>query len=125
MPLSIYGLTVLFGVLMTVAQVFFRKAVMGARLFELLGPREIFWALAGLLFNPYLILGVLISLAGLALWLMVLSQNVTSILYPIAGGTFYLLMFAVSAYLFQESVSLWNLAGVMVILLGIALITAK
>lgn len=72
--------------------------------------------------NPYVILGLGIYVMGTVFWLTALSRVDLSYAYPFASIS-YVIMLLASWQLFDEYISLLRLAGSVVIILGVILIS--
>lgn len=72
--------------------------------------------------NPYVILGLGIYVMGTVFWLTALSRVDLSYAYPFASIS-YVIMLLASWQLFNENISLMRLAGSVVIILGVILIS--
>ena len=72
--------------------------------------------------NPFLIAGVMLYVASLALWLIVLSRAEVSAAYPMASVGF-LITAVVAHYTLGESVTLWRIGGILLICAGMFLVT--
>ena len=71
--------------------------------------------------NKYVILGLMLYGMGAAVWIVVLSRVPLSFAYPMLGLS-YVAVVLVSALFLQESVSLTRWAGVVLIVVGVALV---
>jgi len=76
----------------------------------------------GLARNWLVVVGVLGYLAGLAVYLVALSQAPLSVVYPVFASTF-IFVAVISFALLKEKVSALRVAGVLVIFLGIFLVS--
>ena len=106
-------------VLTALGQLMFRQGMMNinrihsqAGLWELIGQG---------LFNGYVLLGFLFFGTGALLWLAVLAKEEVSYAYPISGLG-YIVVLVGSYFLFQEQITLSRLAGMFLIILGVAFI---
>jgi drug/metabolite transporter (DMT)-like permease len=72
--------------------------------------------------NPYVIIGLIIYLAGTVFWLAALSQVDLSYAYPFASLS-YIVMLVASWGLFDEKISLMRLLGTLVVGIGVLLIS--
>lgn len=73
------------------------------------------------LFMPWLHLGALLYAASLALWLVVLSRIELSRAYPMVSLG-YLATFALGVLFFQETTDPAKIAGLLLIMAGVALL---
>jgi multidrug transporter EmrE-like cation transporter len=113
-----YALVVLGMVMNVGAQVALKFAVQGGGHLTLSEPR----ALLGLMFNPWLLGGLVLYAASVINWLVVLSRLDLGIAYPLMGAG-YILAFLAGVYWFKEPVSATRIAGIIVIILGVILLT--
>lgn len=72
--------------------------------------------------NPYIVLGMFCYVASVGSWLIVLSRSDVSYAYPMVSLG-YILTAIAGYYFFQEALSLSRIAGILVIMLGVYLIT--
>jgi len=75
-----------------------------------------------LMINPYLIMGLVCYVLSMVLWLGVLSRMEVSIAYPLTSIAFILTAIG-AAIFFGEHVSMIRIAGIVVIITGIYLIS--
>lgn len=83
----------------------------------LLHPAPLFAALL----NPYIIGGILAFVASMLLWLAAINGQQLSSVYPLAALG-YVIVTLVSALLFHDRITVWKIAGIMLIVLGVALL---
>jgi drug/metabolite transporter (DMT)-like permease len=69
---------------------------------------------------PFVVLGLAVYGAGTLLWILVVSKREISYLYPITALN-YVLIGVGGMLLFDEPVSLMRWAGILVVVLGVAL----
>jgi len=67
---------------------------------------------------PYIIIGLVAFFGSFILWLSVISRNEISYAYPMVSIS-YILILAVSAFWFNEAVTLVRVIGVLLICLGV------
>lgn len=72
--------------------------------------------------NPYVIIGLLIYVSGTVFWLAALSRVDLSFAYPFASLS-YIAMIVGGWLLFGERVDAWRIAGSLVIMTGVILIS--
>jgi drug/metabolite transporter (DMT)-like permease len=92
---------------------------MGALTLSLDGLGNIIWRLAT---NPFVITGLAIYVLSTLFWLVALSRVDLSFAYPFASMS-YIVMLVASLLLFRENVSLLRVAGSVVVMLGVLLIS--
>lgn len=107
--------------LSALAQVLLKKAVTVMPL-QLSSAVDVTLWLVSLLVNPFLIAGVMLYVASLALWLIVLSRAEVSVAYPMASVGF-LITAVIAHYTLGESVTLWRVGGILLICAGMFLVT--
>jgi drug/metabolite transporter (DMT)-like permease len=73
-------------------------------------------------FNPFIVLGMVCYVASVASWLVVLSRVDVSYAYPMVSLG-YILTAVAGYFLFHEGLSIVRIAGILVIMLGVYLIT--
>jgi multidrug transporter EmrE-like cation transporter len=75
------------------------------------------WAL-----NPYLIIGFIVYVIATFFFIYLLGRYELSYFYPLTAST-YVFAYLAGVYLFQEPATLSKIAGVLVIILGIIIIS--
>ncbi len=81
-----------------------------------------FWPVSlQILTNYHIILGILIYIVSLATWLLVLSRIDVGIAYPLSSLA-YIITAVAAYYLFDEHLSLVQIVGIIVILLGVYMV---
>lgn len=78
---------------------------------------EALWPVGG-----WVALGAALYIAGFLVWMVVLSRNELSVVYPIAVGATLALSSLAAVMLLGESLSLLRLTGIACIMLGVAVI---
>ena len=74
-----------------------------------------------LVFNPFLITGVLLHILALFTWLYVLKHAEVSYAYPFISMGFVVVLL-LSHLLFNESINIYRICGVALIIMGIFLV---
>lgn len=87
-----------------------------------LTPDQIFNVLWKIGANPYVIIGLFIYVCGTVFWLAALSRVDLSFAYPFASLS-YIAMIIGGWLLFSEKVDIWRIAGSLVIMTGVILIS--
>ncbi len=72
--------------------------------------------------NPYIIFGVFCYVLSLAVWLMVLSRVEVSYAYPITSLG-YIFTAIMGSYFMGENISLTRIAGILVIIAGVYIVS--
>jgi multidrug transporter EmrE-like cation transporter len=75
----------------------------------------------GLLFNPWIIAGLLCAVVAACAWILAMTRLPISVAYPLVALT-YPLVLAASWVIFGETLSPWRMVGVGLILAGVALL---
>lgn len=112
-----YALVAL-GVVLNVAAQVALKAASGGRQLSLADPQALFLALVG----PLGLLAMALYATSVVNWIVVLSRLDFSIAYPLMA-TSYILTFVLGMKVYHEPFSWVRLAGVLVIVCGVILIT--
>lgn len=73
--------------------------------------------------NPVVFLGVIFAGMGAFIWLIVLSRIDLSVALPILGGLGYLLLPLISVLLLGEHVTVLRLAGTILIVMGVIIVS--
>ena len=113
-----YGLVVLGMVMNVGAQVALKFAVQGGGSLSLSEPR----ALLALAINPWFLAGLVLYAASVVNWVVVLSRLDLGLAYPLMSAG-YILSFLAGVYWFHEPVSVTRIAGIVIIILGVILLT--
>ena len=105
----------------TAAQLMLKAAMnrVGEFSFSLANIFPIGWQLAT---NPFLIGGLAIYVVSVVVWLLVLSRVQVSAAYPLMSVGFIINAIA-AYYLLNEPLSLLRIAGIIVIIIGVYLVT--
>lgn len=116
-----YGLILLCMILNTAAQLLLKQtmASIGGFTFTMNNLIPIGIKVA---FNPYFIFGMSAYIFSLAFWLLVLSRLDVTIAYPLTSIAFIFTAIA-AAFFFHEPITMTRMAGIVVIIAGIYLIT--
>ena len=80
---------------------------------------NIFWRIGT---NPYVMIGLIIYVAGVVFWLGALSRVDLSYAYPFASMS-YVVMLIASWQLFNENITPLRLVGTLVICVGVLLVS--
>jgi len=108
--------------LASIAQIFFKKGVsgLGDVSFSLSG----FWHLVIKIFqNGWLIIGIFLFGVSFLIYLVALSRFQLNIIYPIFVSAGIILIAIFSWFLFKESLSLVQIAGIVIVIFGIFLLS--
>ena len=79
------------------------------------------WAAA--LSNPVFLLGAILGVISVPILIVAFSYGKASVLFPVGGGTGYIATLISAALLLGESITYLKLAGVVVIILGVSLLS--
>lgn len=75
-----------------------------------------------IILSPFIIAGIMLYVLSVAMWILVLSRVDASVAYPMASLGY--IITAISAYyVLNEHLSITQIAGIFVILVGVYLIT--
>lgn len=82
-------------------------------------------AFTKILFNPWILLGL--GMFGISFFFMAaaLSRTDLTVAYPFMSGVVYILLLFIGFFCFQEKVTILRVSGMILILLGITLLSAK
>jgi len=72
--------------------------------------------------EKYIIIGVFIALVAAFGWLNIISRKDLTLVFPISGGIFYILLFLFSWFFLGENITIWRIIGTIMILIGISII---
>ena len=102
------------------SQILLKKGMTSIDKFEI--TKSGLWSSAGdIITNWSIILGILVMVVSMASHLIVLSKVELSYAYPFLGLSFVLVALYGHFYL-EEAVTMWRMAGVLLIVSGVALI---
>ena len=76
------------------------------------------------LFDKFVILGIALYVLSTGIWLVVLSQEELSLVYPLVG-TGYVLTAVLAKFFFKEKLTMFRMLGIMTIIIGAYLIVSK
>lgn len=83
-----------------------------------------FKALMGLIFNPYIFIGLLIYIVATFIWLYVLSKGELSLVYPLQSLC-YVLAAVIGVLFFKEQIPFTRWIGIGLIVLGAFFVSLK
>lgn len=95
----------------------------GVRNFVMTDIKSLPSQLTYFVFNPYIILALLIYAVGFVVYLLLLSKMQVSALYPLMVASSFTLITMASFFVFSEAISVVKLMGLLSIVLGITLLT--
>lgn len=111
-------------VLAIIGQVLLKLGVQESKALDNITVSKLIQTYSKILFNPRIILGILLYVFSLFIWLYLLSKVELSFAYPFLGMTF-IIMAAVSQFVFGEKVSAFRWSGSLIIFLGIFVSSLK
>lgn len=122
--MQIYTLLIPTILIAAAAQIFFKKGVLalGTLDFSLFG---FFSLIPRVIQNAWLLAGMFLFGISFLLYLFVLSKSQLNIIYPIVVGTGIILITLASWSFFKEYLSLKQIMGVSIIILGIFLVLPR
>jgi len=104
-------------------QLLLKKGVMealnGAKLSFVAFTRD---HLFDIILSPYTLAGLGLSAIGLVCWLYVISTYEVSRALPILGGMGYIALFVLGRLVLDESTTVYNLLGILLLICGVALL---
>ncbi len=74
-----------------------------------------------ILLNPFVIAGLVSFFVSMLIWLYVLSRMELSLAYPFVALNYILILFG-SYFLFRETITVYKMIGVVVIIVGVYLV---
>lgn len=74
-----------------------------------------------ILLNPFVIAGLVSFFVSMLIWLYVLSRLELSLAYPFVALNYILILFG-SYFLFRETITVYKMIGVVVIMVGVYLV---
>ncbi|MFD0676224.1 MULTISPECIES: DMT family transporter [unclassified Paenibacillus] len=78
-----------------------------------------------LLVNYKLIIGTILYITSFLSWFVILSRNELSFIYPIIVGLGYICIILLSILFLKESITLYKMLGITLILIGVIIISLK
>lgn len=123
--LKIIFLIILTSLLTVISQIFLKKGFMGSGEIKIDNFSELVGSLSRLIQEKYFLVGAFFALMAAFIWLIIVSKKDLTIVFPIAGGIFYILLFLFSWLFLGENITLWKLLGTIIIFLGISMFFIK
>lgn len=119
--MNIFPLILLSVLINTAAQLLLKEGISRIGYFSY--TIENFWPIVSkIIVNPYIIAGMTCYVGSVGVWLMVLSRTEVSYAYPISSLGY--VFTALAGYLLlNESMSLSRIAGILIIMCGVFLVT--
>ncbi len=111
----VIAITTLSAFIVAVAQYIFKRSLGGFKF----NTKGIF----GVLSNKGVLLGIFIYFVSLGIYLTALSSGELSVVYPIFASSFIFVLI-ISAALLGEKINAFRITGVLLIVLGIALVAS-
>lgn len=85
-------------------------------------PTGVDWLIAALL-SPSVIAAIAVQGIGFIVWVVVVSRVKLGVAFAISGGSFYLLMAAVTWMLYGERLNPWQWGGIALISAGVIMVS--
>lgn len=85
----------------------------------------IFPFILNILQNVWILVGIFLFGISFFLWLFIISKIQLNVAYPVIFSCEVVLVTAASWFLFKEYLSLWQIFGIVFVMLGIFLLTTK
>lgn len=82
----------------------------------------IFYLIKNMVLNPYIVVGLFVSVISTLSWMYVLSKAELSFAYPFTSVTFPLVLL-LSALVFGESISLQRWIGIILLVVGLIFVS--
>ena len=114
-PLILFTVLTNFG-----SQILLKKGMTSISSFEISLPGVV-GAMGNILFNPYVFSGLVVMVISMGTHLVVLSKVDISFAYPFLGLSFVLVTLY-GHFVLHESVNIWRIAGVVLIVSGVSLV---
>lgn len=105
-----------------VGQILFKKSTNALESHSLRGVGAHFRFLREVLLKPLIWIGFLSMALGLVVWLIALAQGDLSLVFPLGSSQYILILFLAHIFL-GEKIDKMKLAGTVLVILGIVLIT--
>ncbi len=86
---------------------------------------NIFGVILHILKNFYIMSGLFCLGLSFLLWIFIVSKKQLNIVYPISSSLTIVLVVIFSWFLFSENLSLWQISGILLVILGIFLLSFK
>lgn len=86
--------------------------------------KEIFLMVIKNLFNPYVVSSIFVFLIGALAWVLVIQKIKLSVAYPFMSLS-YVLIFLASYFLFRESINIYQVIGMLLLVTGFIFISLK
>lgn len=114
-PLILFTVATNFG-----SQVLLKKGMTSIAGFEV-SLKGVLGSAGTIVFNPYVIAGLLVMVVSMASHLVVLSKVDISFAYPFLGLSFVLIALW-GYFILHEPVNIWRVSGILLIVAGVSLV---
>ncbi|MFT6433750.1 MAG: multidrug transporter EmrE-like cation transporter [Candidatus Azotimanducaceae bacterium] len=114
-PLILFTVLTNFG-----SQILLKKGMTTISPFDISLP-GVLGAMGNILLNPYVVSGLVVMVISMGTHLVVLSKVDISFAYPFLGLSFVLITLY-GHFVLNESVNIWRIAGVVLIVSGVSLV---
>jgi drug/metabolite transporter (DMT)-like permease len=105
------------------SQLFFKKGMMALGRVDL-SLHDVYLLIAHIFSNYFLLAGIFLYAISFLMWLFILSKVKLSIAYPITSMNFVLVLLF-SYFIYDEKLTLFQYGGVVFIIMGIFLLSAR
>lgn len=117
-------ITLIIGALIVVSgQILIKKGLSQIGQIEIKSIKMVLPTILKLITNKFIFLGLVCSAIGAFFWMIALSRSQLSVAYPIGGGLVYVFLVLFSWLLLKETITLTQIIGIAVIILGITLVS--
>lgn len=104
-------------------QIFLKKGLQQIGDVEMRGIKSILPAIFKIITNKFVFWGLALSVFAAFFWILTLLKINLNVAYPLAGGLFYISVIALSVIFLGEKVTVAQLIGTGIILLGTIILT--
>lgn len=118
--ITAYGLVIITITFTVLGQLLVKSQAMHAGSLPASWPGRVSFFL-NLILNPWIMAGLVSAVIAAFAWILAMTKLPLNVAYPMVAMT-YPLVFVLGWLFFREQVSLWQFAGVVLILLGVALV---
>lgn len=115
-PTMINFLVVINAILMASGQILFKKAAL------FMNSKDHSFFLERYIYNPWLVIAVFVYVLATVLWVYILTKAELSIAYPVIIGLSYVITIFGAYYFFKETVNVYGLLGIFLIIAGLILL---
>ena len=109
-------------VLATAGNILLRKGLLSRGGYHPTNIVEVFWKFVYLLAQPMFVLGLVLYVAGILVWMTVMSSSSLQVAYPVLVGLSFVAVTIGNSIVFEEPVRAMTVVGSLIIMAGITFV---